>query len=121
MFLRSLTLTVSDDELELPGRYDAAAACRMDARGTPAVLSAAATHTGTETKGMRDPADVDDEPGTRHYLVSTVTKEAGRDRDPEASTISMTITKTGGGRDTDDERAGLRELGTQTRGGRDTD
>lgn len=118
MFLRTLRTVTPEDGPELPGRYDAAQSCRVDAAGVPVVLSGSVAHTRTETKAMRDPSDADENPGWRLRAVGTVTKEAGSDRD--ASSVPLTITKTAGGRDAD--RMGAIALsGTETRGSRDRD
>lgn len=121
VFLRALTITTLGDELELPGSYNSEAACRLEPDGVPAVLHAAATHTRTETKAMRDPTDSDEDRGRRLHTTATVTREAGRDRDADAPTLSvaLTATKTAGGRDIDRPHAGL--VGTETRGQRDRD
>jgi hypothetical protein len=121
MFLRALTISASEEEPQMPGRYDAGACCRLDEDAIPSVLSAAVTHTRTETKAMRDPSDADEDVSRRLRARGTVAKEAGRDRDGEPSTaLALSITKTAGGRDAD-RFSVIGLFGTETRGRRDRD
>jgi hypothetical protein len=118
MFLRSLTTVDVAEGPPIPGRYDEDSDLRVDEQGRPVIVGAPVSSKRTETKAMRDPSDADEEARPAFAWLDTVTKEAGRDRDPDPRAL-LTITKTSGGKDVDEDS--LAALGTHTRAGADRD